>query len=774
MYAKIIVNVPSSNVDTEFTYFVPLKMESIIKVGSRVKVPFGNSNRTIMGIVLNLINELEDSSINYKEIEEVVDFEPIITKKQLLLAKLIKEDTLCPIIRILNLMIPESLQLRTTKYFQIKDYNELDANLAKVFGGKNIIKYTHNFDEFLPKIKKAIDNGIIQVTYDAIQTTKEKKIVKYTLNKINLNNNLQKIKPQIRNSLLMIENAQPLTKNEIIDQIGISEYTFNKCINLNIFNKTELRISRVKEHDLSINNRFIKNNVQYDEVVTKINENLDKPLLWISQNVLETEGVVERVVRNNIMSSHTTLILCPDILSSLKIASILRIKTQMPVACINSNLTKGEYLDLFTDIRNDEYRIIVSTPKGAFIEYPNLKSIIMLDSENDCYYNDQSPRYDLKIVAQFISQIYHTNLCFHTYFPSLEEYVKVIKGLYSVVEHQHFEEDDLNVQVIDLKQELLHANSTKISHKLLQKIKITKLHNKQSLLISNRKYYSNFVMCRSCGEIIKCPKCDIAMQYSQKNDNLLCPACGFRTNMIETCANCGSKTLKMEGTGIEQIVENLREMLPDFKIATIIASNYDEVYHQMSKIEDDEVDIIVSTDLFSRSVIDNNIGLVAIIDLDEVIGTASFLSSERAYSMLLHARQKIVNSDDSVMIIQTYHPDNFVIKSFISGNDKEYLKEEIRNRKLQKNTPFYIVNRILVKGKYEDIFKEAWHIKKLLQDILKNKIYIIGPTYNKIHQAVQLIIKHQNNDIFSYYQKIYDMYQSSSVMIIFDKYPRYL
>lgn len=774
MYAEIIVNVTSSNVDTEFTYLIPPHMESLIKVGTRVKVPFGNGNRTIMGYVLRIKSENDNPNITLKEITELVDLSPIITERQIVLAKYIKEDTLSPLIRILNLMIPESLHLKTIKYIHVLNYEDLDANLATLFGGKSIIKFTNSYNNYLPRIKKAIDNGYLKITYDAIQETKEKIVSKYTLNELEFTNNSFGLKTQIKDSLKLLKGKQPLTKQEILDEADISEYSFNKYNKLKFFNEIKVRVSRTKNYEIATRDRFVKNNPIYDEVVNKINSGVEKPVLWISKDLKETESVIERTVRQNLSNDRTTLIICPDILGSFKFASLIRRKIKVPVACINSNLTSTEYLDLFNEIRDNEFRIVVTTPKGGLLEYPNLETIIMVDSENDCYYNAQSPRYDLKRVMQVVSRIYNAHLCYHTFFPSLDEYTMGIKGTYSVIEHQDFANEDLNVQVVDLKEELLRANSTSISSKLIQKLKITKARNKQSLLISNRKYYSNFIMCRSCGEIVKCPKCDIAMQYSQKNNNLICPACGLKKSMISTCEICQSETLRMEGTGIEQIAKTLQETLPDFKITTITASNYDEVYEKMSQIEDDNIDIIVSTDLFSRSVIDKNIGLICIMNLDEVVGNPNFLSNERAFSMLIHAYQKITDNEEALMLIQTFNPDNYVIKSFISGDYKEYLKEEIRNRKLQNNTPFYNINRIFIKARYEEMYKEAWNIRNLLQSIFKNNVYVIGPTYNKMYQAVQLIVKHQNNDIYNYYQKIYERYQSTGVTIIFDKYPRYI
>lgn len=774
MFASVIINVTSSNVDVEYTYIIPQHLESLIKVGSRVKVPFGQSNRTIMGYVTGISTDNNKSNIALKEISELVDLEPLLSYNQLILAKYIKEDTICPLIRVLNLMIPEALQLKPVKYFRVVDYNKLDANIANIFEGKEIIKYEAKYDKYLARIKKAIDLGYIELRYDALPTATEKIIEKYKLNSIVFRNNTIKLSNNIYDRIQYLEGEEALTKEEIIDKSSISSYMFKKLKDNGYFNIIKEKKSRVKIHDIAINERFIKSNQQYDEVVKKVENNKTKPILWISKDIIETENVIERIVRNNVSKNKNTLILCPDILSSYRISSLIRKRTKLSVACINSELSKTEYLDLFYDIKKDDYRVIVTTSKGSLIEYPNLESIVLVDSENDCYYNDQSPRYDLKKVMHAYAKIYGVSLIYHTYFPSLDEYVKAIKGNYEIIEHQDFENDNLSVQVVDLKNELLRANDTKISPKLLQQIKKCKSLGKQALLISNRKYYSDFVMCRSCGEIIKCKRCDVAMKYSQKNNNLICPACGMKMMMLYTCPHCESQTFRMEGNGIEQIVDDLKKSLCDYRIVTISDSNYADFNSVMLQIENNSVDIIISTDLFSRSIIDKNIGLVGIIDLDEIIGNSSFLSNERAYSMLLHARQKIINNEDADMIIQTYHPDSFVIKSFITGEYKDYLKIEINNRKNQRNTPFFNINRIFIKGKYEYVFKEANHVKQMLQDILGNKVFVIGPTFNKSHQAVQLIVKHQILDINEYYNRIYEMYQASNVTIIFDKYPKYL
>lgn len=772
MIAKVVVNVSSSNVDACFDYLVPVDMQELIKCGSRVKVSFGNANRPLMGYVIELTNESTHDG-KLKPIFELIDIEPVITSTQLELAKFIKHDTICPFIRALNLMIPDILLLKTNKYLKINDYRKLDASLATVFKGKMLIPYTSNLLPYLSKIKKAIENGLIEISYDASSAKPTKQVIKYLLDLDTYNLMIHNFNNDVKMVIYQLEKEEALTISELSERYELSIYMINKMIKLKVLKPIKVNVSRIKVKEIPINNRYIKANALYDDASNKLINLKNKPSLWIPSTIVESEMVIERVIRNNVSENKNTLVICPDILSSYKMASFIRKKLQISVACLNSTLSRGEFYDYTEEIKNNNYRVTVTTTKGAFINYPDLATVILLDSESDNYYNDQSPRYNLKRIMIKYQELEKFNLIFQSYSPLLDDYIYGIKGFYQVIDNRN-DEENLKFQTINLKEELLKGNNSIISSTLLKKIKLNKENGKQSLLITNRKYFSNYVMCRSCGEIVKCHKCDAPLQYSKARNQLMCPMCGQWRLMTGICQKCGNETFRMDGVGMEKIVDDLNLLLPDYKVLVIDQPNYQEFNEKMILVEEKMVDIILATDVFSRSVYDKNIGLIAIIDFDEIASTASYMANERAFNLLIHAKQKLSYNENCEMLIQTYNPSTSVLKNFITGDTKQYLKEEISNRKNLKNPPFYYLNRIFIKGKYEDMFKEGNNAKKMLQNMLGYKVYIIGPTYNRNHQAVQLIIKHQLQDIESTYNKIYESYQSSNILIIFDKYPRYI
>lgn len=774
MIAKVIINVPSGNVDQEYEYLIPETMTPFAKAFTRVKVPFGNSDRLLMGYIIE-IDEASEHLGNLKEIKELVDLEPVITETQYKLALYIKEDTICPLIRVLNLLVPDVLQLKTTKYLTINDYNLLDADLALIFGGKEVIEYTSALNAYASKIKKALDRGIISISYDAIRQDRHKLVDKYIVNERNYFTYMNELKPDKAQFLERLRGMEPKSISELVDFGELSLYMIKALIKKEYLDKIQVQVSRIKVRDIAITNRFVKPSPIYDETVSEIQSSSEHklPILWIPEDINETEIVLERCVRDNVNKDLNTVIICPDILSSFRYASIIRKKTGLSVACLNSTLSKGEYFDYYQEIINNEYRVIVTTPKASLLAYPKVGTVILMDAESDNYYNDQSPRYDLKKVMYMSSKYHEYNYAIHSYSPNMIEFVDGIKGLYKTIDHRK-ETNESRVEVADLRSELLKGNNSPISSKLVKKMKLTLANHQQVLLIINNKGYSSYVMCRSCGEIIKCSRCEIAMQYSKKTEQLICPACANKQPMTTKCPVCGSEELRLQGQGMEKVEEEIKELFPDNNIVTIADSTYEEFCDKMNDVEEGLVDIIIATDVFSRSVIDKNIQLIGIMNIDAIAGGPSYNAAERAYNLLVHANQHLRNKENAEMLIQAYDPKAYYLATFITGNFKEYIKNAISNYRKLRNEPFYKINRILVKGKFEEMFKEAYDIKKTILQLLEQSIYVIGPTYNKKDQAVQLIVKHQFPEINKIYQNIYRKYQTTTMTIIFDKYPRYL
>ena len=263
MISRVVVNNPSSNVDIKYDYEVPINLVDIIKIGTRVKVPFGNGNRALMGYVVELSDETTYDK-RLKQIIDVVDLEPIITKTQLELAEYIKKDTVCPLIRAINLMVPDILLLKPTKYIKVNDYQNLDANLAEAFKGKKIITYTSALAPYTSKIKKAIDNHLLEISYDAVGLNAVKQVTKYVLDMNKYYMYADNFRSDIQPLIRMLEGLEPLTKIELSDRTDLSVYTIQKMIKLELLVPVKQNVSRIKTKE-----QFAK----LDKLIDRANKN---------------------------------------------------------------------------------------------------------------------------------------------------------------------------------------------------------------------------------------------------------------------------------------------------------------------------------------------------------------------------------------------------------------------------------------------------------------------------------------------------------------------
>lgn len=773
MVVQVVINVPSSQVDQEYTYLLPDEMSSYAQIGSRVKVPFGDANRVVMGYILAIQASTEYPG-EIKTVCEVVDYRPFITSIQIELARKIKDDAICPLIRILNLMLPKSMVLKTNKYLTIQNYMAVDASLAKLFTEKETIAYTTKLSSFDKIIAKEIKRENIKLGYDAIPKVNHKLVDKYIVNLNVLYHEITELKSEKQKEFLSFAKDEiAMTKEEWLEKYGVSRYMIDTLYKKGFLKKIQEKTSRVKVRQIPVEKR-VRNSK--DSLVQEVLVELDKvnkPILFVPSNEEQLFNLIYQVIHTYQIIRKNIVILTPEILNSYRISSLIRQKTGLSVAVINSDLSDGERLDSYNEILNDEYSVIVTTATGALYPFQNVGAFILLDIESDNYYNDQSPRYNLKLVMEQYARLIGAQLILSSFAPNILDYTYGLKQYYHIIQgHQTFEQID--IEVIDMKQELRTVHQEAISTRLFHLLKYNMDNRQLSMLVVGNKHYSSFVMCRSCGEILKCSKCNISLQYHKKKNMLICPSCTKKIEMT-SCPICGSNAWQMGGIGIEQIDERIRKQFPSARVAILSETNYQQYYSIMGEIEERNLDILITTPNYAKSIDSSVLTLIGVLDLDTTSRMASFDASEKAYQMLVQLRNRLSKDVSSRLIIQTYNSekDDFLI-DFLTSDYHGFVKNELQARKVLRNEPYYYINRIIVKAKYEEMFKEASQVKTYLQQQLGSKIFVLGPTYNYQFQGVQIIIKHRINEIGEIYKKIYEKYQSTSTTIIVDKYPKYI
>lgn len=775
MYVSVIVDNPSSNVDYEFEYLVPSIYESVMAPGIRVKVNFGKSNKEILGYVHDVYLESKYEG-NKKEIIEVLDFEPIISEASLKLADFIQYDTLSPRVRVLNQMVPKSLRLKTTKYLQVEDYNMLDANLAIMFKGKKLIPYTNELLNYKSIINKMIENKVLITTYGSKVASCEKTVTKYKLNIRKYNEEKKFItNPADLEALELLLNAEDyLQTDEITAEFGITNYKINKYIKMGLMNSKEVVISRIRNRNLNYHNANFSIDddtlALVDKYCNKIADT-NKNILWIPKTITEERAFIKKIVIDDCSKGLKTLIVVPDILSSYRYSTYITQDTDLNVATLNSKITPSEEYDYFHFIRKGNFDVIVTTPVAALWSYDNIGTIIMIDSENVGHRNDQSPRYDLNNVLEYLAELHHAKLIKHTLAPRLIDYSESMLNHMLLLNDGYHDDNNINIELIDMTKDVYHNNPV-ISLQLLNKIKETTKKGLSTLLILNNKSYSKSIVCRNCAHTLVCDDCKVSLSYYKEKNLLRCSHCGKKYEVIDVCPKCGLSALKHTGYGMENVKEIIEHEFPNVSAVVLDTASVDELNNHLEESNDGKVSIFITSDVYSRSLIDEHIGLVGIVNLDAVSKSSNFTAHDNAYQLLIHAKYHL--TEGGTMIIQTSDITQPLLKSFIIGDYNLYFDSEIQIRQLLKVEPFYQVNRIIVKSSYEENFMIANKIRKAIWNLVKEEVIILGPSYNYQEKGVQLIIKHHSKKMNDIYHTIYKAYKDSKAIIVFDKYPKYL
>lgn len=774
MFAKVFVDVSSSNTDHQYEYIVPQQLISLAQVGVRVKVPFGGSNRLILGYIWEVYEESQYQG-EKKEIVDILDLIPVITPELIKLAEFVKKDTLAPMVRVLNLMIPRFMRLKTHKYLVAKNLLNMDANIAGLFGGSNRIKWTSTLPN-QSAIMREIKAGNLEVVYDANAIGGARTVKLYEINESYYHRNISFIKNPADMDLLnfLQKERVALSMEEIIERFGVSRYGVGRLVKTGFLSEKIQQVSRIKNRTIEGIRLFEisqDDRQKYEEKVARIVFEPQR-VLWVPHDKQEENAMLALMTEKMQTEGKNLLVVCPDILSSYQVSSFLTKVTGLEVACLNSDHSDAEIYDYYQMLVENDYSVIVTTSLSALFPFQNIGLVVMMDSDSLLYKNEQSPRFHLPKVMKERANIWQVPIVFHSIVPTVEMYAEALVKQFLLLEKRNGL-DDLPITVADMKEELLSGHKSPLSHDLIQSLKAHIAANKCALLILNNKGYSQFIMCRECGKTIDCDRCAFPLRYYKDQGTLVCPLCNKRFAFNQVCPYCGSKYIRHVGLGMEKLQEAILEILPNARISILESSTYEDYEKVMDEIQNQEVDIIITTDLFSRSLNHPNITLVGIILLDLVAKAQRFDAHYQAYAMIEHAKLQLT-SPGSELIIQTYDKAMPFLSQAILGDYQAFFNEELKRREALKVEPIYQINRILVKGPFQQIFQMGHSIKRTIQQSIRGPVIIIGPSYNKREQAVQLIIKHQSKAMQSLYERIYSTLQDENFTIIFDKYPKYI
>ncbi len=459
-------------------------------------------------------------------------------------------------------------------------------------------------------------------------------------------------------------------------------------------------------------------------------EEIDRPLREHAYAAFLLHGVTGsgktevyiRAMRVAVSLGRSALMLVPEIALTPVFSRRLKMHFGDRVAIFHSSLSRGERFDEWTRVRNGEARIVIGTRSAVFAPIKDL-GLVIVDEEHESTYRQQdSPHYNGRDTAIMRAQKESAVVILGSATPSLESFHNAGSGKYNYLQlpNRLGDRPMAVAEIIDMRQVFARHQKPRIfSDELLQAIEETHEKREQSIILLNRRGYSSFVLCRSCGESVQCPNCDVTLTYHRSERVIICHYCNHREAAPQKCPSCDGKFIYYVGEGTQQIEELLRKQFPALRIARIdrdTASRRGSFEKALIDFGAGEIDMLVGTQILAKGHDFPNVTLVGVVSVDAGLALPDFRAAERTFQLLTQVAGRAGRGDRAgKVLIQTYHPYHYSLRHASAQDYAGFYQEEIQHRQNHTYPPFVALASLLVHGpNLERVRAEAVELRKEL------------------------------------------------------------
>lgn len=639
MIVEIIINTNVKTLNKTFDYNVPDDLEP--KLGDRVYVHFGNQKKLDEGIIIGFKDKSE-----YKLKDIVKIQKDNISENRIKLAQWMSNRYFCNLSECLKLMLPPG----TGNKEETKRTKEKTLNVYSL--SKTIAEIETDIENKLIRGNKQID--VLRLLYD------------------NHNMSLQDME--------IMAKASSTTVKTLVDKGYLKQS--EKQIERDPFQEKEIQ----KTNELKLN-------IDQQDAYCSI----DKPGEYLLHGITgsgKTE-VYLQLIKRELEKGKTAIVLVPEI--SLTPQTIDRFTSRFgkeKIAVLHSKLSNGERFDQWNKIKEGKAKIVIGARSAIFAPIKEL-GIIIIDEEHDSSYQSEStPQYDALEIARKIANEENIKLVLGSATPDTRTYKNALEGKITLIELTKRANNARlpEVEIVDLRDELANGNHNMISTKLKNEIQKNIESKNQTILFLNRRGFSNFIMCKTCGNVIKCKRCDISMTYHKDENKLKCHYCGLEEQVPNKCPNCGSKELKYSGSGTQKLEEEVHKLFPT---ASTIRMDIDTVTKKhshediLTKFKEDKIDILIGTQMIVKGHDFPKVTLVGVISADNALNIGDYRASEITFQVLTQVAGRAGRGEQNgKVIIQTYNPDHYAIECAKEQDFKKFYQIESKIRKTLKYPPF--------------------------------------------------------------------------------------
>ncbi len=769
-YADLVLPVP---VPRTFTYFIPTELREIIVIGQRVVVPFGKS-KWYAGVVVSLHHQAP-KAYDAKDIIEVLDDSPIVQEQQLELWIWIAKYYMCSIGEVMNAAMPSVFKLQSeTRVLYNPDFDKKDEpwtdkqamvvdalKIAEVLSLSDI-QGISGLKNVMPLVKSLMDQGVLHVEEEIREGYKPKTIdyvrLMVATDAPSIQPIFERLKRAEKQSRLLLYflsvsdyGKNPVKKSLLTDHEEFSLAQVKALEQKGIFEIFQEEVSRQQKKlaDSDAMNVLSKSQaVALNEIKVELSDKEICLLYGITSS--GKTAVYISLIKDMLAKGSDVLYMLPEIALTTQIIDRLQFHFGKDVLVYHSRLTNQERADIWKEVlAADGAKLLVGTRSSVFLPPKNI-GLIIVDEEHEPSYKQQdpAPRYHARDVAVVLGNLLNAPVLLGSATPSIESSYNAQLNKYGkVVLNERYGGVALpDISFVNMRKARLHKQvQGDFSDLMVDTISSALERKEQVILFQNRRGFAPLLECQACGWIPQCKSCDISLTYHKAIHRLKCHYCGYQEPVPTTCSSCGSNGMLDKGLGTEKIEEELKQLFPEARIRRMdqdTTRKKNALPELINQFADRKIDILVGTQMLSKGLDFDNVGLVGVLNADQMLHFPDFRAFERCYQLLTQVAGRAGRrADVGKVLIQSYNPEHGVLQQVAQHAYGQLYNEQMAERKQFGYPPVVRMIRIILKHKNYQTLNEA---ADLLTSPLKAKFgtRVLGPEFPPIARIRNLYHKH--------------------------------
>jgi primosomal protein N' (replication factor Y) len=762
-YAEVAIPLHVTNT---FTYSLPLEIRRAAQVGSRLLVPFGRQR--ITGYIVALNDMLDPSTrlneAHVKEAEQLLDEEPLLTAEVLGITRWVAEYYAAPWGEVLKAALPAGLNATIEQVLSItsRGREELSsATLSQTSTSRNqTLQIIANAGE-IPLRRVAKQVGAAQATRFAREFERKRWIrieqrSRAPVARAKTQKAVRLLSPVITGSQL---STRALTKGQqriidtLVTQGGEMEFT-------TLIKETNAGASTIATLEKRRLLEVVARNVRRDPLLGVTLPETDDFTLTPHQDTAlgEIESAIAsqdyktfllhgvtgsgkteiyiRAMTATLRLGKSAIMLVPEIALTPVFSRRLRARFGDRVAIFHSSLRTGERFDEWNRLKRGEARVVIGTRSAVYAPVSNLGLVIVDEEHETSYRQHESPYYHGRDTAIVRAQNESAVVVLGSATPSLESFHNARNGKYAYLKlpERIANRAMANAEIVDMREVFKTNRRAEVfSTQLLAAIEDTHSRGEQSIILLNRRGFSSFVLCRSCGESIHCPNCDVTLTFHRSGQVLVCHYCNHRRQVPKQCPTCIGKYIYYVGEGTEQIELMLRKQFPLLRIARLdrdTTANKTTFENAIMQFGAGELDMLVGTQMLAKGHDFPNVTLVGVVSVDAGLSLPDFRSAERTFQLITQVAGRAGRGERAGrVLVQTYYPHHYALRHACAQDYEGFYAEEIRYRRSLNYPPFVALASLLVHGvDLKKVVITADQIRKALDAANKDRVCrVLGP-----------------------------------------------